>query len=51
MFYNRLIGSEGDLSKLRLRTYLYRVLSREYDIYQLQSIHFPIQPSELMWAS
>ena len=23
MFYNRLIGSEGDPSKLRLRTYLY----------------------------
>ena len=41
MFYNRLIGSEGDPSKLRLRTYLYRVLSRENDIYQLQSIQFP----------
>ena len=41
MFYNRLVGSEGDPSKLRLRTYLYRVLSREEDIYQLQSVQFP----------
>ena len=41
MFYNRLIGSEGEPSKLRLRTYLYRVLSRENDIYQLQSVRFP----------
>ena len=40
MFYNRLVGSEGDPSKLRLRTYLYRVLSRENDIYQLQSTKF-----------
>ena len=41
MFYNRLIGSEGDPSKLRLRTYLYRVLSRENAIYTLQSVQFP----------
>ena len=41
LFYNRLIGSEGNPSKLRLRTYLYRVLSREGDIYQLQSVQFP----------
>ena len=41
MFYNRLVGSEGDPSKLRLRTYLYRVLSRENDIYKLQSVQFP----------
>ena len=45
MFYSRLIGSEGDPSKLRLRreklnkrsdlfTYLYRVLSRDNDINQ-----------------
>ena len=27
MFYNRLIGSEGDPSKLRLRTYLYLISS------------------------
>ena len=41
MFYNRLIGSDGDPSKLRLRTYLYRVWSRENDIYHLQSVQFP----------
>ena len=41
MFYNRLAGSEGDPSKLRLRTFLYRALSREKDIYQLQSVQFP----------
>ena len=38
MFYNRMIGSEGDPSELRLRTYLYRVLSRGNGIYQLQSM-------------
>ena len=41
LFYNRLIGSEGNLFKLRLRTCLYRVLSREGDIHQLQSEQFP----------
>ena len=41
LFYNRLIGSEGDPSKLRLRTYSYRVLSRENGIYQLKSVQFP----------
>ena len=41
LFYNRLVGMEGDPSKLRLRTYLYRVLEREGDIYSLQSLKFP----------
>ena len=41
MFYNQLVGSEGDPSKLRLRTYLYRVFSRENGIDQLQSTQFP----------
>ena len=38
---HRLIGSEGDPSKLRLRTYLYRVLSRNNGICQLASVQFP----------
>ena len=50
LFYNRLIGSEGDPSKLRLRTYLYRVLSREGNIYQLQSVQFP-DSTRRMWGS
>ena len=41
MFYNRPIGSEGDPSKLRLRTYLYRVLSRNNAIGPLQRVQFP----------
>ena len=41
LFYNRLVGSEEYPSKLRLRTYLYRVHSRVGGTCQLQSVHFP----------
>ena len=43
--YNRLVGSERDPSKLRLRTYLNQVLSRQGAIYQLKSVHFPDSPT------
>ena len=41
MFYNRMVGTDGDPTKLRLRTYLYRVEARQGDIYELRSIKYP----------
>jgi hypothetical protein len=41
MFYNRMVGADGDPTKLRLRTYLYRVEARQGDIYELRSIKYP----------
>ena len=40
LFYNRLVGSEEEPSKLKLRTQLYVVRERAGDIYMLESLEF-----------